>query len=186
MMLDRYALLKVMREVLGSAASAYSVNETARQAGVSVFAAKQGLDYLYAKNMVLLEKIGTAYQYKANLDNFLTRQWKVLFTLEEIGKAKIVEKILNTKKSIFSILLYGSASIGRDDENSDLDILVVADTDERGKKEMAALSSGTRREINISVYTPTEWKRKAASDKIFYEKVLIDSIALYGQKPVVL
>ncbi len=186
MMLDRYALLKVMREVLCSAASAYSVNETARRAGVSVFAAKQGLDYLYARKMVLREKIGTAYQYKANLANFLTRQWKVLFSLEEISNAKIVEKILNTKKSVFSILLYGSAAIGSDDQNSDLDLLVIADADERGKKEIAALSSGTKREINISVYTPTEWRKKASMDKIFYEKVVTDSISLYGQKPVVL
>ena len=94
--------------------------------------------------------------------------------------------MLKTNKDIFSIILYGSCALGRDDEDSDIDIIVIADTNINGKKEITALSAGTTREINISVYTPSEWRRKANVDKIFYEKVIIDSISLYGNKPVVL
>ncbi len=185
-MAPRYALLDVMVQVLVTAATSYSVNETARSAKVSPSTAKYTLDHLYERGMLTKHVIGHTYQYKANLDNYLARQWKTTFTLEELNAAKIVENILNTHKSILSILLYGSCAIGRDDENSDIDILVIADTDAKGKKEIASQAHGTQREINISAYTPSEWRRKAESDKIFYEKVIIDSVALYGQKPVVL
>ncbi len=185
-MLEKYALMKIMQTALENAASSYSVRQLASESGTSVFAAKEHADYLRERNMVSLEKIGNTYQYKANLNNFLTTQWKVTFTLEELSKMKIIERVLSTKKGILSIILYGSAAIGRDDENSDIDILVIADTDSKGKKEISAKATGTKREVNISVYTPSEWKSKANSDKIFYEKVIIDSIALYGNKPVVL
>lgn len=185
-MFEKFALLKLMREILQNSNSVYSVHEAAKKSHVSVFAAKHGLDYLYEKKMITLHKVGRTYQYKANLDNFLTRQWKVAFNAEDISKAKIIENILETKKSILSIVLYGSCAVGRDDENSDIDILVIADTDNTGKKLIASKAIGTKREANISVYTPSEWKRKAQADKIFYEKVIIDSITLFGQKPVVL
>ena len=51
-MLEKYALIKVMKEVLVNAASVYSVNGTAKKAGVSVFAAKHALDDLYKKGML--------------------------------------------------------------------------------------------------------------------------------------
>ncbi len=185
-MLEQYALLKVMTEVLENSASSYSVNETARKANVSPSAAKHSLDYLYGRKMISLDKIGQTYQYKANLDNYLTRQWKIVLTLEDLTKAEVVDRVLKTGKSVLAIILYGSCAIGRDDENSDIDIIVIADTDAKGKREIAGRSTGTSREINISVYTPSEWRRKAEGDKIFYDKVIVDSIAIYGQKPVVL
>lgn len=185
-MFRKFALLKVMHEVLCNSTSVYSVHDAANKSHVSVFAAKHALDYLYEKKMLTLSKVGSTYQYKANLDNFLTRQWKVTFNVEEIAKAKIVERILETKKSIISVMLYGSCAVGRDDENSDIDVLVIADTDNIGKRLIASKSSDMRREINISVYMPSEWKRKAQDDKIFYEKIIIDSVSLFGQKPVVL
>ncbi len=185
-MTPKYALYNVMIQVLVNAATSYSVNETARSAKVSPSTAKYTLDYLYQKSMLTKHVIGHTYQYKANLDNYLARQWKTTLTLEELDAAKIVENVLNTHKSILSILLYGSCAFGRDDENSDIDLLVIADTDSKGKKEIVSQAHGTQREINISVYTPSEWRRKAVADKIFYEKVIIDSVALYGQKPVVL
>jgi len=186
-MLEKYALIKVMKEVLVNAASVYSVNGTAKKSGVSVFAAKHAMDYLYEKGMLTREIIGRTYQYRADRDNYLTRQWKVTFTVEELHDGGIIGKMLETKKGIMSIILYGSAAIGRDDENSDVDILVIADIDSKGKKEI--ISKGTfvgGKEPNILVYTPEEWRRKAEKDKIFYEKAIIESIALYGEKPVVL
>ena len=183
-MIEKYALLKIIKEVLGNAGTKYSVNEASRKSGVSVFAAKQCLDYLYKKEMITLEKVGRSYQYRADLDSYLTRQWKIVFSLEEIRDAKIVRNILSQAK-IFSIVLYGSVGNGRDDEKSDVDILVIADADLKGKKRIMQQAKG-RRETNITVYTPAEWRKKAQVDKAFYDNIVIDSISLYGEKPVVL
>jgi predicted nucleotidyltransferase len=154
--------------------------------GLSVNACKYSLDFMLRKGLVGLDKVGRTYQYQADLDNYLARQWKTVFSLEELEKVQIVRNILETGKGVIGITLYGSVAIGRDDRNSDIDVLVIADTDQKGKRQIAALAHGTERELNISVYTPSEWKEKAKKDRIFYEHVIIDSISLYGEKPVVI
>lgn len=185
-MMERNALLKVMAQVLVNASTSYSVHETAKKSGVSVFSAKHALDHLYRNGMISLKKIGRTYQYKADLDCYLTRQWKVLFSVEGLHAARLVESLLKKSKSISSILLYGSAAMGKDDESSDLDILIIADVDPAVKKGLLSLAKGIGREVNIQVYAPSEWRKKATVDKAFYDNVIVDSIILFGQKPVVL
>lgn len=185
-MIKKYALINVMRKILGSSGARYSVRETAKKTGLSVFAAKQALDYMHEKGMISFEKTGPTYQYKADLESFLTRQWKILFTLEEINEAGIIPNILRQSKNISSVVLYGSCGSGRDDALSDIDILVVADVGSDKKKEILSQARGTHREINVQVYTPMEWRKKASVDKAFYDTVVIESVPLYGVKPVVL
>jgi predicted nucleotidyltransferase len=185
-MIEKYALIKALKKILKSPRDKFSVRELARQAGLSANAANYSLNFMHKNNMVTLEKIGRTYQYRANLDNYLARQWKVLFSIQEIAEAGIVEKILQTNKKIISVVLYGSCATGLDNDMSDIDILVIAQTDQKGKKSIFSQAEGTKREINISVYSPSEWREKADKQKAFYETVVIDSIALYGEKPVVL
>ena len=184
-MLEKYATIKAMKTVLCNPTKRFSVRELERTSKLSIYSCKYSLDYMYERELVKLEKIGRTYQYQANLDNYLTRQWKIIFSLEELDASGVVKNILKTNVSALSIILYGSVAIGRDDKNSDIDMLIIADTDKKGKKRIAECAHGTKQEINISVYTPHEWKEKAKKDKIFYESVIIDSIALYGEKPVV-
>ncbi|MBU0532569.1 nucleotidyltransferase domain-containing protein [Candidatus Micrarchaeota archaeon] len=183
-MLNKYAIIRVIEHVLCNPTKRFSIRELARITGLSVNASRYALEFMYKKDLVKLEKIGRTYQYQANLDNYIARQWKILFSLEEIEN--VVKMILETERSILNIILYGSVAIGKDDKNSDIDILVIADTDMKGKKVIAVAAHGTKREVNISIYSPQEWRVKASEDKIFYEHVIVDSIALYGEKPVVL
>jgi len=185
-MFEKYAFIIAMREILTHPTKKFSVRELSRASKLSVNASKYSLDYLLGKEMIQLKKIGRTYQYQANMENYLTRQWKVLFNLEDIEKAQIVKNALDTGLDIISIIIYGSAAIGKDDENSDLDILILAETTSEKRRELAALSCGTTKEINISVYSPHEWKQKANKDRIFYEQAVINSVVLYGEKPVIL
>ncbi len=175
-----------MRLVLTHPNKRFSIHEAARASKLSVNACKYSLDYMFQNGMVTQEEIGRTYQYRVNLQSPLAKQWKILFSVEELEARGIIKKILEAKKDVLTILLYGSVAVGRDDELSDIDLLVIADTDREGKKTIASNAHGTAKELNISVYTPLEWKTKARNDKIFYEHVIIDSIVLYGDKPVVL
>jgi len=42
-----------------------------------------------------------------------------------------------------------------------------------------------QREVQVLRYTPEDWDSKAREDKPFYERVIIDGIALSGSLPVV-
>lgn len=185
-MIEMNALQKVMATILGSASTSYSVRGAAKQSGVSVFSAKHALDSLYKKDMLTLNKIGRTYQYKADLRSFLAREWKILFTLEKIHESGLIKKTAENSNRISSIVLFGSAAIGIDDEHSDLDILIIADVAPADRKKILSLPPGMGKEVNRQVYTPEEWRKKASSDKAFYDAVIIDSILLYGRKPVVL
>ncbi|MBI5158906.1 nucleotidyltransferase domain-containing protein [Candidatus Micrarchaeota archaeon] len=181
-----YVVLKALRVVLTQPLKRFSIVGLAGEAGVAASAAKYSLEYMHVNGLVKDEAVGRIHQYCADLDNVLARQWKILFSLEELKSAGIAEKILSAKKNVLSVILYGSVAVGRDNEGSDVDLLVIADTDSRGKKALSSLACGTVRELNISVYTPSEWRKKASVDEVFYERVVLDSISLYGPKPVVL
>lgn len=182
--MEQYALIRAMRAVLTQPLKKFSISDLSKEADMAGSAASYCLDYMLKNKLVKFGKVGRTHQYQANLDNFLARQWKILFSSEEIHGKCVVEHILKNAKHVTSIILYGSVAMGIDDEKSDIDILVIAD----GKKadEVYGLMAVKQRELNISIYSPMEWRKKASSDKIFYEQVVINSIALYGEKPVVL
>ncbi len=185
-MFEKYAALQVMTEVLTNPSKKYSIKDAAKASKVSTFAASETLEQLLSKGMVLLEKVGRTHQYKANLDNFLAREWKIIFSLEDLAAAKLVERILRKSKNVSSIVLYGSCAIGTDTEKSDFDLLVIADGNIEKKHSLYGEANGTKREVNMQIYSPVEWRQKAEKDKVFYEQVVINSICLYGEKPVVL
>ncbi|HNT60638.1 MAG TPA: nucleotidyltransferase domain-containing protein [Candidatus Bilamarchaeaceae archaeon] len=181
-MIYRYALLRALRTVLTRPLKKFSIVQLAKEARMAPSAAKYSLDYMHANGIVLKEVVGRTHQCSANLGEPLARQWKILFSLEKIRESGLVKVILENVRGVVSIVLYGSVAEGRDDEKSDIDIIVIADS----KKTAAAyqVSGIGGRELNMHFYTPAEWRRKAEKDKLFYENVVLGCIPLYGERPV--
>lgn len=182
-MMEKYALIKAIQAVLADPSKSFSVRGLARESSISPGASRVSLDYMNEKGIVLLKIVGKTYQYKANLDSALCRQWKILFNLDKITESKIVEECLKKIPQINSILLYGSYAKGTNDKKSDIDLLMIA-----GKKPKTDLGFLNKlgREVNISIVSLSDWKKKALQDKVFYENVVFDSIILFGERPVVL
>ncbi len=183
-MFEKYALFTALRAIQANANKKFSVRELAREAGLSVGSAKACLDDMAANKLVTLEKVGRTYQYKFDISNPLARQWKVLFNVQELNRAGLFEFLLSQLHGVSSIVLYGSMANGTNDEQSDVDLLVIA----RDKKKfsLSKIEAGLGREVNVLVQTSFEWKEKAKKDKVFYDNVIVDSIAVFGRKPVVL
>jgi predicted nucleotidyltransferase len=186
MKLEDYAIIRATKSILTQPIKRFSTVQLAKESKLAQSAASYALEYMFKMGLVTDEKVGRTHQYRANLESPLARQWKVFFSISELEDAEFIKNILKQSKAITSIILYGSVAEGRDDELSDIDILVIADVDLEKKKAILSQASGTSRELNITVYTPLEWRKKAEKDKIFYDNVIIHSIVLYGQKPVVL
>lgn len=182
-MLEKYAAITVMEKILGNPNRKFSMSGLARETGLAVSAASYSLKYMEGEGMVKKEVVGRTHQYRADLGSFLARQWKVVFSLQALHEAGVVEEILEKTGNVSSIMLYGSVASGTDDEKSDIDMIVIADARKRagvGKGMVAG------RELNITSYTPMEWKRKAEKEKAFYDNAVMNSLPLYGEKPVVL
>ena len=182
-MLDQYVIVKAIQKITSQPSKSFSVREFASSAGISPGAAGSALDYMKKKGITTLKIIGRTYQYRANLESPLCRQWKILFNLDMIEESKIAENLSTHVNNIYSILLYGSFAHGTNDERSDIDILVIT---HKPAKPDPKFIKNLGREANLTIMPLSDWKRKAAVDKVFYENVIYDSIVLYGKRPVVL
>jgi len=103
--------------------------------------------------------------------------------LHEISESKLVEELIERFSEISSVVLYGYAARGEDNDKSDIDILVVS----RKKTRITGLKAERmlKRELTILSYSSQEWRDKARNDKVFYDRVMIDGLVLYGEMPVV-
>jgi predicted nucleotidyltransferase len=178
-MLYKYALLKAMRGILGAPERAFSVRSLAKESGISVGASKQSLDYMLSMGMVKLEKIGRTYQYQTDLESQLSRHWKMVFNLEDIRDAGIRSRIMKANPNVISASVYGSFAKGDNGQKSDVDLLIIADMKKGFELEMEG------REVNVHTFTPQEWRKHAERNKAFYEQVILNCIALIGERPVV-
>ena len=83
------------------------------------------------------------------------------------------------------VLLFGSAARGEADEYSDLDLIVVKQTDERfiQRSIQATRLMPANVITDILVYTPEEWRRMVEEYNPFIEQVLKDAVVLYENTP---
>lgn len=182
-MLGQYAVIKAIHAVTGQPNKSFSVRGLAKSIGISPGASGVAFEFMKKKGFVTLKVIGKTYQYKANLESALCRQWKILFNLDEIADAKIIEGFVKSIPNIHSILLYGSFAKGVNDEKSDIDLLVIC---HKPSKIDLSFVNKIKKEANVSIVSLSEWKKKAVSDRVFYENVIYDSIVLFGERPVII
>ncbi|MFA4854994.1 MAG: nucleotidyltransferase domain-containing protein [archaeon] len=181
-MLEKYALIKAIRVLTSEPMKSFSVRGLARETCLSPGATRTALDYMRNKGIACLKIIGKTYQYRADLENPLCRQWKILFNLDKIADSRIVEQTVKKMQHPISILLYGSFAKGTNDEKSDIDLLVISS--QKAKTDFG-FTNKLGKETNFSLFSLSDWKKKAVEDKVFYENVIYDSIVLFGEKPVV-
>jgi uncharacterized protein len=93
----------------------------------------------------------------------------VIKSLEEV-----VERLV-TGYDPERIILFGSRAVGTSDEESDFDLLVVKDTDQRPldrRMTMERLLADRAIPLDLNVYTPAEvWKLYSAGSPLIYEVV---------------
>ena len=83
------------------------------------------------------------------------------------------------------IILFGSAARGEADEYSDLDLVIIKQTDERFMQRSIQATRLVPSDVatDILVYTPEEFRRMVEEDNPFIEQVLKDAVVLYENTP---
>lgn len=181
-MFFKYAVFKVLKVFFEHPFGAFHVRKVAKTAKVSSATAKACLDFLFENKFLKKEKIGNLLLFKADYEPQVFRRFRTAFnilSLESSGLADFLKENINAT----SVTVYGSFARGDDDEKSDIDILAI--TYEKKALDLGGFEKKLKRKIKIISYTPSQWKEKAKTDKPFYERILLDGIALYGNPPVV-
>ncbi|HLD10962.1 MAG TPA: nucleotidyltransferase domain-containing protein [Candidatus Nanoarchaeia archaeon] len=181
-MITKYALINIF-VFLRNALEKESVRSLARKLKISPSTSKKSLDYLFEKEILKKEVIGNVYQYYLNNENILTRQLKITCSIAELNEVNLVKEIIESYPSVSSIVLFGSVAKGYDTSKSDIDLLVLSSK----PLEIRPLKAENKlkRELPIVKYTFSQWREKALLDPVFYQKVIIDGICLYGELPMV-
>ena len=159
------------------------LRQAAAQAQVSPSTAKRFLEEYTRLGLLTETEKANLHLFKANLDKASFRLWKTsLFLL----KNEAYMRQLASQYPDSSLTLYGSCATGTDGPGSDLDLLLITRREEEpSPRTLDELSRRTRRTAQLLRYTPEEWEKKASEDKPFYERVIIDGIAISGPLPVV-
>ncbi len=120
----------------------WSGREISRQTGISAPTCHQALKQLNARGLALFRRVSNVHLYKINSDNYLVEHvFAPLFETEAAlpGQVrKTIKKFLADypgNKKLLSAVVFGSMATGRENLNSDLDLLVVT-RDEATAKEI--------------------------------------------------
>lgn len=85
------------------------------------------------------------------------------------------------------IILFGSAARGDTDEYSDIDLIVVKNTNQRFVQRMVdaarLISRGIRINVDVLVYTPVELAAMIEAGNPFVEQALKEGKVLYEKSP---
>ena len=158
------------------------LRELARKANVSVFSAKQAVDGLVKKKILVERKNGNMRYIKPNMDNLFLKHLKIAFSIKKIEESGLISYLAESIPALSSIILFGSIAKGEDDEKSDLDLLVIG---QRKKIDLSDFEKKIGREINAVVMRWAEWREHAKNDRAFYRDVITNGIILYGNMPVI-
>jgi len=98
--------------------------------------------------------------------------------------SKITEKLrlhYNPKE----IILFGSYAIGKSHKESDLDLLIIKDTDEKFRQRILNVRRILTEEnglvgLDILVYTPDEIARRMEMGDSFLTKIMREGVVIYG------
>lgn len=116
--------------------------------------------------LVESEYAGKTILYKVNGENPLIRHFRIFENLVEINE--LIESI---KPYSREIILFGSCARGEDDQNSDIDLFIVADDDNKEVIREIIENYKIDREIKPVIVSSLELIEMEENDKIFLNEI---------------
>lgn len=104
----------------------YSVRELARLVKIAPATASKNLKLAKELNLLKYRKEHNIDLYSANIENTYYRDLKVYYTIRKIRESGLIET-LNIEYIKPTIILFGSASIGTDVSDSDIDLVLISE-----------------------------------------------------------
>ena len=174
-------ILRILSFFFENPYSESHLREIARKTSTSPSTLSRILGIPQKTGLVLSRREKNASFFKANMSPVFKAE-KAAYTVSKFAKAGAVTEIKNSSSGTSAILLYGSAAKGEDSQNSDYDLLVIASSCNASAEK---LSQKLGREVSLKKFTISEWKKQSKSNRAFYLDVISNSIALFGEKPVI-
>ncbi|HIG94706.1 MAG: Transcriptional regulator [archaeon GW2011_AR13] len=131
-----------------------SLNDLAKNVGISKTNANKIVTYLVKENFLKKEILGKTWRISCNPAHKYNITLKIPFNLGQIYESGIIDKIMKKIPNAKSIILFGSCRKGDDTEKSDIDIAVeIVENTELEISKMGNLEQfGYRKNIPINLH----------------------------------
>src|SRR6266581_2106475 len=165
---------RVLGVLFGQPERSFYASELIRDAGTGSGAAQRELARLEGSGLILARRIGNQKHYQANPASPLYSELRSI-VLKTVGLAEPLRAALKPfSGEIRAAFVYGSMAKATDQSASDIDLMIISDSltygEVFGALERVARTVG--RKINPTVYTATEFSKRARTENAFVTRVL--------------
>lgn len=144
----------------------YYTRELVRILKIGLGSASKYLRILEENELILKEKRGKLSLYRANMENPLYKEIKVIFTLMEIE-----DMIKDLRRLSIQMILFGSCADGEDTEKSDIDIFILSEKGKQVNKVINQHQDSIGRKLSPVIFDQTELRILRGEDKPFYSRI---------------
>jgi len=125
--------------------------------------------------------VGNLLYYRLNTTHPLFEELKSIVS-KTVGVEGSLRKELSSVKGIKTAFIYGSFAAKREKSGSDIDLMIIGNPDSSVLNEkIAGLEKKLQREINVTTYSPEEYKyRRKAKSGFILDVVKNPKILLAG------
>ncbi|MEK6846243.1 MAG: nucleotidyltransferase domain-containing protein, partial [Nanoarchaeota archaeon] len=155
-----------------NAGKAYYAKEIANATGLSTGATHQACLKLSVEKYLNRVKRGKEFFYSFNYSHAPARSYKVFVTLLDFQP--VLDKLAPLSKRV---ILYGSAAVGLDGFQSDVDVLVESDNSVVEKVVRGAMDRNNH--YSIKLKTTSELMDLKKKDASFYENAILRGLKIY-------
>ena len=124
-MIQNYSRYKVLQEFFDYPKKDFQMRELSRRINLAQISVINHLKGLIKENLIIKENKSIYPSFRANTDNELFKLLKKQNLILRINQIGLIN-VLDDKIKPDSIILFGSASRGEDNENSDIDLFIQA------------------------------------------------------------
>jgi predicted nucleotidyltransferase len=165
---------RVLRVLFGQPERSFYASELIREAGTGSGAAQRELARLERSGIIVARRIGNQKHYQANADSPLFSELRNI-VLKTVGLAEPLRDGLKPLSSaIRAAFVYGSVAKATDQAASDIDLMIISDSLTYGEifGALERVTCAVGRKVNPTVYTATEFSKRAGTENAFVTRVL--------------
>ncbi|MBI5882419.1 MAG: nucleotidyltransferase domain-containing protein [Elusimicrobia bacterium] len=159
----------------------YFPRQLERVTGVLVGNLQRELVRMEAAGLLSSRRLGKLKLYKLNVEHPLYPELKGLVA-KTVGLEEAIRGWLSGVDGVEAVCIYGSFARNRERADSDLDLLVIGDVDEKPLiQSVKELEKQLQREVNYTLYSRQDWiKRRHGRDSFVAEVLKSPRIRIMG------
>jgi len=160
----------------------FYVRELARKTGGNINSVRRELQKLESIGLLKSERVGNLKYYVTDKKMPIYEELKSIFLKTE-GLGEVIKENLSGLGEVKLAFIYGSFARGEEQLKSDIDLMIVGKVDEKKLVPLIRKLEGRlSREINYTLFSPTEFESRVKKKDPFISNVLREKkIQLVGE-----